>query len=133
MPKDIVINMGGPFTLTELIDKLKELGLPDLFSERGAPLTSTCCVGATGVHIEGVDEHVDVISFREYDWPENPTNVEYSIFDYYDNLYMPRYPHYVCVVADTIKTEFGQDRDVYEPATKLVICDDGSHRYAYVA
>lgn len=77
-------------------------------------------------------EDADVIWFSEYDWVELSYNVERTIFDYYDNLYMPKYPHYVCVVVDAYKTEFGQDREVFAPATKLVVCNDGSHRYAYV-
>lgn len=121
------IPMGKHFTFKQLLDKLEELGLDDLFSSRGAPLTSTCCGGATGVKIHHesgwIEDGASIIWFDEYDWVSNPTNVEYTIFDFYRKcMYnLTGYPDYVCV--DESK----------KLATKIVLVHTDTHKYAHVA
>lgn len=128
MSEDVnVIPMGEHFTLKQLVDKLEELGLNDLFSPRGAPLTSTCCSGRTGIGIHHDDgwfeKDVSIIYFDEYDWVSNSiNNVEYTIFDFYHNCVynLVGHPDYVCVDEKTL-------------ATKIVLVHTDSHTYAYIA
>lgn len=130
---DTIIDMGEAFLFSQLIEKLRELNLPDLFSENGAPLESSWCSGATGIDVQVedyLDEDVPIVSFDEYDWPKNSYNVDKTIFDLYDNVQDDKWPHYVCI--RTYKNPEPCGHDKFQLATQLVIRCSDTHRYAFL-